>query len=448
MDSARLLCKKMNTARIGLSFAGAAVLLVLCGLIWAGCSSSRAQNAPKADQRITVTVIETQPMTVPIFSEFAAQTYARDMVEVRGRVEGYVEQWLFKPGSEVRAGQTLYVLDLRPYEAIVQQARGSLSQSEAELEFAQHQVSLLQAQANLASAEANLLKARQDYDRLNPLVEADAASKQDLDSATASFKANEANVRASKANVDQTALATRTQIDAMKAKVESLKASLRTAELNLQYGTIRAPIAGRIGDTLIPVGGLVTPNSAQPLTTIVPLDPVWVRFKVTEAEYLAWTKQGKKTLGEGVPLTLILADNTEFPWKGAIEDALNQVDPKTGTLELQARFPNPKHTILPGQFARIWVQVDERVNVLAVPQKAVQQMQDMQAVYTVGNNDRVSMRAVTTGYRSGSLWLIEGGLRPGERVIVEGQLKVRPGVQVKPIPYTGEMTLAARSAGE
>ncbi len=377
-------------------------------------------------------------MTVPIFSEFAAQTYARDMVEVRGRVEGYIEQWLFKPGSEVRAGQTLYVLDLRPYEAVVQQARGSLSQAEAELEFAQNQVSLLQAQANLASAEANLLKARQDYERLTPLVQADAASKQDLDSATASLKANEAGVRASKANVDQTALSTRTQIDAMKAKVESLRASLRTAELNLQYGTIRAPVSGRIGDSLIPVGGLVTPNSAQPLTTIVPLDPIWVRFRVTEGEYLAWSKQGKRTLGEGVPLTLMLADNTEFPWKGAIEDVLNHVDPKTGTLELQARFPNPNHTILPGQFGRIRVQVDERVNAIAVPQKAVQQMQDMQTVYTVGDGNRVSMRAVTTGYRSGPMWLIDRGLQAGERVIVEGQLKVRPGLQVKPIPYTGE----------
>jgi membrane fusion protein (multidrug efflux system) len=413
-----------------------AIFLVLCVVISTGCGKPRGANGARADQPVPVTVMETHPLDVPIFSEFAAQTYARDMVEVRGRVEGYVEKWLFRPGSEVHAGQTLYVLDLRPYEAAVQQARGNLGQSEAELEFAQHQVSLLQAQANLAYAEANLLKARQDYDRLNPLVQADAASKQDLDSASAALKAGEASVRANNANVEQSELSTRTQIEAMKAKVEALEGTLRTAELNLQYGTIQAPIGGRIGDSLIPVGGLVTPNSAQPLTTIVPLDPIWVRFKVTEREYLSWAKQGKQTLAAGAQLTLILADNTDFPYRGRIEDTLNQVDPKTGTLELQARFPNPKHTLLPGQFGRIRVQVDERKNAIVVPQKAVQQLQDMQLIYIVGAGDRVRMQAVTTGYRFGSQWLIEQGLSAGERVIVEGQLKVRPGVRVNPMPYT------------
>jgi len=436
MDLACVFWGKTSTGRICLGLAGPAILVLLCAFIDAGCSNAQPHNEAKQEPAVPVTVVEAKPINVPIFSDFADQTYARDMVEVRGRVEGYIEQWLFKPGSEVQAGQTLYVLDLRPYEAIVQQARGNLSQSEAELEFAQNQVSLLQAQANLASAEANFVKARQDYERLNPLVEADAASKQDLDSAVAALKANEASVRANKANVDQTDLSTRTQINAMKGKVESLKASLRTAELNLQYGTIQAPISGRIGDSLIPVGGLVTPNSPQPLTTIVPLDPIWVRFKVTEAEYLNWYKSGKNLIREQIPLTLILADNTEFSEKGRIEDALNQVDPKTGTLEVQARLPNPRHTILPGQFGRVRIQVDERPNAIAIPQKAVQQLQDMQAVYTVGADNKVSMRGVTTGYRAGSLWLIEQGLRPGDRVIVEGQLKVRPGSRVVPQPYS------------
>ena len=128
-----------------------------------------------------------QPADVPIFAYFAAQTYARYMVEVRGRVEGYIERWTFHPGAEVEAGQVLYVLDLRPYEASVAQAKGNLNQSEADLEFARRQVSLLQAQANLALAQANLLKAQQDRDRLKPLVEADAASQQDLDAAVAAL---------------------------------------------------------------------------------------------------------------------------------------------------------------------------------------------------------------------------------------------------------------------
>lgn len=409
-----------------------ALFLAYC-LVWAGCKASGGQKVPAEPPPAPVTVMEVQPGDVSIYADFAAQTYARDMVEVRGRVEGYIERWLFRPGAEVKAGQILYTLDLRPYQAAVAQARGSLHQSQADLEFARRQVSLLQAEANLASAQANLVKARQDYERLIPMVAADAASKQDLDAATAALKANEANVKALQANVDQTSLSTRTQIEGMQGKVEALEGALRTAELNLQYGTIVAPVGGRIGDTLVPVGGLVTPNSAQPLTTIVPLDPIWVRFKVTEPEYLSWSAKGQG-MWQG-DLRLVLADDCDFPWVGRIENSLNQVDPKTGTLELQARFPNPQHTVLPGQFGRVRVRTEERKDAIVVPQKAVQQLQGLQVVYTVGPDNKVTQQAVTTGARVGEGWVIERGLHTGDRLIVEGQLKARPGAAVKPLPY-------------
>lgn len=409
-----------------------------------GCKSKevKAAAAPAAP---LVTVATVQPRDVPIYADFAAQTYARDTVEVRGRVSGYIEKWLFKPGAQVTAGQVLYVLDRRPYEAGVTQAKGNLLQSQADLEFARQQVSLQQAQANLASAEANLLKAQQDYDRLKPLVAADAASKQDLDAATAALKAAQANVQALRANVKQTELSTRTQIQANEGKVQSLEGALRNAELDLGYGVIRAPISGRVGDSLVPVGGLVTPNSAQPLTTIVPLDPIWVRFQLTETEYLAWEKDGHAATAN-VPLTLILSDGTEFPYKGRIENALNQVDPKTGTLELQAKFANPQRTILPGQFGRVRLEVEQRRNAILVPQKAVQQLQNMQTVYTVSADNKVSARAITTGPRVGELWVVEQGLRPGDRIIVDGQLKVRPGATVNPSPYKPDAVTSA--AGE
>ena len=404
-------------------------------LTLAGCSASRAKTLSAAPPPPSVLVVDVKPADIPIEAEFPAQTYARDMVEVRGRVEGYIERWLFKPGSEVRAGQILYVLDLRPYEAALQQAKGNLRQAEADLEFARRQVSMAQAQANLASANATLTKARQDYERLRPLVEADAASKQDLDAASASLKANEAIVNANKANVEQNGLSTRTQIAAMQAKMESLKAAVETAELNLQYGTIRARIDGRIGESLIPVGGLVTPNSPQPLTTIVPLGPIWVRFKVTESEYLGWIQRGHKALAGQLQASLVLADNSEFPQRGRVENTLNQVDSKTGTLELQASFPNPAQKILPGQFGRVRVQVDERKAAIAIPQRAVQQLQNLQTVYTVGPDNKVQSHPVRTGARVGELWVIEQGLQPGDRVIVEGQLRVRPGAIVQAQPY-------------
>jgi len=406
-----------------------------CTLLLGGCNASGEKSRAAGPPPTPVMVVEVQPQDAPIVAEFAAQTYARDTVDVRSRVEGYVEKWLFQPGSEVQAGQTLYTLDLRPFQAAVQQASGNLRQSEADLEFARRQVSLLQAQANLASAEANLVKAKQDHERLGPLVKADAASQQDLDAATAALRATEANVSALRANVEQVRLSTRTQIEAMQGKVEALKGALAATELNLEYATIRAPISGRVGDTLIPVGGLVNPNSSQPLTTIVPLDPIWVRFKVTESEYLSWARRGRTMPGGGLPLTLVLADKSEFPQQGRIENALNQVDPKTGTLEVQARFPNPRRTLLPGQFGRVRVQIDVRSNALLAPQRAVQQLQNMQTVYTVGPDSKVEMRAVITGDRVGASWIIEQGLRPGDRVIVEGQMKVRPGARVQPLPY-------------
>ena len=410
-----------------------APIAAVAGLL-SGCGASGQKNALAQSAPTPVSVTTVSLRDVTLVSDVAAQTYARNMVEVRGRVEGYLDQWLFRPGSDVKAGQTLYVLDLRPYKAAVEQAEGNLHQAEADLEFAQKQVALLQAQANLAAAQANLVKAQQDVDRLTPMVAADAASKQDLDAAVAALKANTAIVAALKANVDQTALSARTQIDSMKAKAEALGAALRTAELNLQYGTISSPIDGRIGDTLVPIGGLVTPNSPQPLTTIVPLDPIWVRFKVTETEYLSWVNAGQALPG-GLSLSLILADRSVYPLAGHIENALNQVDPKTGTLELQARFPNPKHTILPGQFGRVRVEEAHRANAMVVPQKAVQQLQSMRTVLTVDADNKVVQKTVVTGDTVGSSWIIEQGLNPGDRVIVEGQLKVRPGMRVDPQPY-------------
>jgi membrane fusion protein (multidrug efflux system) len=411
---------------------------LLLVIIIAGWGVTSACNSSAQSQHLaqpppqTVVVTQVNATDVPVLSDYPAQTYARNTVEVRGRVDGYIDKWLFRPGQEVHAGDVLYVLDLRPYEAAVEQAKGNLAQSEADLEFARKQVALLQAEANLAAAQANLLKAQQDYDRLTPLVKDEAAAQQELDTAVAALHASEANVRASKANVDQTRLSTQTQISSTAGKMDAQRAALRTATLNLEYATIRAPIGGLIGDTLVPVGGLVTANAAQPLTTIVPLDPIWVRFKVTESQYLSFKKN--PTLLKS-PLALLLADNSEFPQKGRIENTLNQVDAKTGTLELQASFPNPQHELLPGQFGKVRVETELRRNALLVPQRAIQQLQSEQTVLTVGAGNIVELRPIITAERVGENWIVEQGLKPGDRVIVEGQLRVRPGSRVTPTPY-------------
>lgn len=402
---------------------------ILC-LNFLGCSTKAASNGPGQAPAPTVEVTQVNPTEADVYADYPAQTFARNMVEVRARVDGYIEKWLFHPGQEVQAGQALYVLDLRPYMAQLTQAQGNLRQTEADLTFAQKQVSLKQAEANLAQAEANLVKAQQDYDRLKPLVEQDAAAKQDLDAAVAALKAAQATVQANQANVQQTRLSTETQIQSTEGKVQAQRGALETAKLNLEYGTITAPISGLIGDTQVPVGGLVNANSPQPLTTIVPLDPIWLRFKVSEEQSKAFV--GKLT---GPPLQLYLADGSQFPFPGRVTNALNQVDPKTGTLEIQAEFSNPRHTLLPGSFGRIRYVAEHRTQVLTVPQRAVQQNQSLQTVYVVAQGDKIEARVVKASQRVGDSWIIESGLRAGDRVVVEGLLSARPGMVVHAVPY-------------
>ncbi|HVX67762.1 MAG TPA: efflux RND transporter periplasmic adaptor subunit [Bryobacteraceae bacterium] len=431
-----------NAGRTRLGLAGiaalAAVLMAACGMKG---GTAKADSTPPPPQ---VSVIEVGIENVDIFAEYAAQTFARDMVEVRGRVDGYVDKRLFQVGSTVKAGDTLYVLDLRPYQADVSKARADVAQSEASLEFAKRQVALAQAEADLAQAEANLLRANQDVERLKPLVDQDAAPKQDLDNALAALNANQANVNARKANVEQVRLSTRTQIDSAQAQAEASRALLRTAELNLEYATIRAPIGGRIGDSLIQVGGLVTRTAAQPLTTIVPLDPIWVRFQVSEAEVLAYQRlAGSRSL----PLKLVLADNSEHRCAGHFENTVNQVDPKTGTLEVQATFPNPQRTVLPGQFGRVRIPSPEKKNAIVVPQKAVQELQGLQSVLAIGPNNTVLVRSIVTGERVAERWVVEQGLKPGDRVIVEGLQKARPGMVVNPQPYRPAPVQTAAAKG-
>jgi len=410
-----------------------ALLGVLAAFL-TGCQT-KVVAANGAPPPLPVAVVKVVPEDAAIYHDYAAQTFARDLVEVRGRVDGYVEKRHFQVGSDVQAGQPLYTLDLRPYRAEVDKAKGELDQAAANQEFAKRQVLLIQAQADLAQAKANRLKAQQDVARLEPLVTQKAASKQDLDNALAALEANDANVRAKEANVEQNRLSTTAQIDTSKAQVATAQATLRGAELNLGYALISAPISGRIGDSLVQVGGLVTRASPQPLTTIVPLDTIWVRFQMSEAEYLAYEKKVGAADILKMPLELVLADNSVHPFPGSIQNTVNSVDPRTGTLEMQATFPNPQHSILPGQFGRVRMRAEDRKDALLVPQRAVQELQGLQSVLTVGADNKVLARNVVTGERVGDRTEIVQGLKAGDRVIVEGLQKSRPGMVVAPEPY-------------
>jgi membrane fusion protein, multidrug efflux system len=420
-------------------------VLLIASLIsvqtYASSPEARAQGTPPP---MPVSVVQIRAQDVPIYGDYASQTFARDMVEVRGRVDGYIESRRFQAGTDVRAGQVLYTLDQRQYKAEVQKAKADVAQSQANLEFAKNQVALVQAQANLAQAKANLLKAQQDVDRLRPLVGQDAASQQDLDNAAAALEASKANVAALTANVDQTRLQARTNIELATAQLESNRALLQTADINLGYATIVAPVSGRIGDSLVQVGGLVSKNSSQPLTTIAPLNPIWVRFKISDAEYLDYMHSLERQKNHVLPVTMVLADGSLYPHTGQIRNNVNQLDTRTGTLEIQCTFPNPEHVILPGQFGRVRVLKQHARNVIVVPQRAVQELQSMQSVFTVGPDNKAQVRNIVTGDRVGDGWIVTQGLKPGDQVIVEGVQKIRPGSPVHPMPY--KPTTAASGA--
>jgi len=435
----------MKDPKIGLTIG--AIALFAGAFCQSACESTSKAQGHMAFPPAPVSVVEVQAQDVPIYREYAAQTFARDLVEVRGRVDGFIERRLFQVGADVHAGDVLYVLDLRPYAADVDKAKADVAQSEANLEFAKKQVAMIQAQANLAQAKANLIKAQQDVDRLQPLVGQEAAAKQDLDNALAALDANKANVAALTANVQQTGLQTRTNIDAAAAQLASNKALLRTAQLNLGYATITAPISGRIGDSLIEVGGLVSKAATQPLTTIVPLDPIWVRFKVSESEYLDYQKSKDVRESVNLPIRLVLGDGSVFAQQGQIRNSLNQIDLKTGTLEIQGTFPNPQHTLLPGQFGHIRLRIREARNVIVVPQRDVQELQSMQSVFTVGPDNKAEARNIVTGDRVGDGWIVTQGLKPGDKVIVEGVQKVRPGAPVQPTPYKARVAVTSEPQG-
>jgi membrane fusion protein (multidrug efflux system) len=401
----------------------------------AGCeyfSKSKTQEAP-APAPPLVQVIEARPQTVKIYSEWVAQTYSQETVEVRARVNGYIEERRFNPGDVVKQGAILYKLDDRPYRAQVDRAKGELAQREADLQFAQEQVQVLEAQAQLEQARAELLRRQIQVNRLVPLVAADAAPQQSLDDARQFQAAAQANFDARQASLQQAHITARTQIDSRQGTVEAARAALADAELNLGYATIRAQIAGRVGDTTVEVGGLATSNSPQALTTIIPLDPISVKFNVSEIEYLNFIQRGgTPESGRQIPLRLILADGRVFPQEGRVKRILNQVDPRTATLQLQAEFPNRDGLILAGQFGRVRAREREVKGALLVPQKAVVELQGTRSVMVVGPENKAAQRTVTMGDRIGELWIVSQGLEPGDRVVVEGVQKARPGVVVNP----------------
>jgi membrane fusion protein (multidrug efflux system) len=413
--------------------AAAVCALVLTVLLLSGCGGET--DAKKAGQApppaVPVTVAPVIQKTVPLYSEYAAQTGARDTVDVRARVEAFLEGIHFEEGKPVKKGQLLFTLDKSKYQADLQSSKARLAKAKADLQFATENVAVESAKAKLDQAKAELGKADLDVNRLTPLAKEKAVPQQDLDNALVQQEVAKSNVSVAKANYDTTVLNQKVTIDQANAEVSATEAAVQRSELDLSYCTIGAPIDGLVGQRLVSIGNLVGRGEPTVLATISALDPLRVTFSVSESEYLALAKRYGKTEAMGkVPLELILADGNVHPHKGRLTVIERSVAQATGTLTMVAEFPNPEHIVRPGQFGRVRGAAYTAENAILIPQLAIMEQQSAKTVYVVDNENKVALRTVTLGPRFDNLVLVKEGVKAGERVIVDGMQKVRPGMSV------------------
>jgi len=378
------------TLRWSAVLAGATVMLSLTG-----CQEA----APTALPPPIVQVMEVTATNVPLFTEIIGQLDSPQNVEVRARVEAFVDKMLFIEGTEVKEGDPLFKLDDKPFQERLAAANGML-----------------------AEAKAALNKYEKDVARLKPLAEKRAIPQQDLDNAVASVAVGQANVLSAQARVV-------------------------SAEIDLGYCDVTAPRAGLIGAKQVSEGSLVGKGEPTLMTTISQLDPIWFYCNVSEVAYLRAEAEVRRTGNkvEDLGMDLILADGAVHPGRGRFVFIDRAVDTKTGTLRVRAEFPNPDKVLRPGMFARIKVDLGIRPDSILVPQRAVTELQGKNFVWIIGADNQASQRAVKVGEPIGENLLILEGLKAGERLVTEGLQKVREGTPVQP-KTAAQMAEAAAAA--
>ena len=370
---------------------GSVLLMSLLALTLVSCKGETASAPPPP--LLHVEVVDVIQKDVPIHSEWVGTTDGMVNAVIRAQVSGYLIKRPYTEGSFVKKGDLLFELDPSKFRA-----------------------SLDQAQGDLAKAEAQFLKTKQDVERDTPLAKQGAVSQKELDDSIQANAAARGNTAAAKAAVEQ-------------------------AKLNLGWTRVTAPINGVVGIAKAQIGDLIDANSE--LTSMSTLDPIKVYFPISEQEYLGASEkvlQRYKDLQEGkeyggVALELILGGEKIYPHKGQFYLIDRQVDVKTGTIRVAAVFPNPNNILRPGQFARVRAVTKMREKALLVPQRAVTEMQGSYQVAVITQENKVDIRPVKVGERAGNLWIIDQGLKPGERVVVEGLQKVKAGMTVEPKPF-------------
>ena len=369
-----------------------AAAIALAAALLSSCGSQQAPTPPLPK----VGVIVTQAGAVPLMTELTGRTMPSETAEVRPQVSGLITARLFTEGSQVEKGQALYQVDPRPYAATDAQARAALATAQA-------------------AVEANRLKA----ERYRTLSATGGISKQDAADVEASWQQSRAQVAAARAALD-------------------------AARINLGFTRIIAPISGRIGQSSVTRGALVTSDQPTALAKIQRLDPIWVDIQQSSADFIALRhslESGQLTSAGSAPVHIVLSDGTEWPGTGQLDFADIDVNEQTGTVTLRVTVPNPRGDLLPGLFVKARLTQGMVRGGILVPQAAVTRDQrGNPVVLIVGKGDVIETRAVTTATTFGPNWLVTGGLRPGERVVTEGQLTARPGTRVKVMPASASPT--------
>jgi len=430
----KLLSKRKLVIGAAIGLAGLALLVAVL--------SSKSRPPAQAVPAPEVEVAQVEQKDVPIYSEWIGTLDGMVNAVMTAQVSGYLLRQVYREGSFIRKGELLFEIDPRPLQAALNQSKGELAKAQAQLTQADGQ--LLQAQAQLAQSEANQGKAQLDVDRYTPLAREKAITDQELDNAVQVNLAAKAQVKASSAGVETAKAA----IVAAKAAVAAAEAAVETAELNLGFTKVTSLIDGIAGIAQAQVGNLVSPTSG-PLTTVSTVDPIKVYFTPTEREYLNFTRTNptqsqRDAASSRLELELVLVDGTTYPQKGRFFVADRQIDQRTGAIRIAGTFPNPGNILRPGQYGRVRAVTSLREGALLVPQRAVAELQGGYRVAVVGDANKVSIRAVKVGNRIGSMWIIEEGLNPGERVVAEGTQKVRPDVVVNPKPFVAPSPTPAK----
>ncbi len=396
--------------------------LIFAGMFLPGCRS-RATAPPMGPAEVATVTLQTE--RVVLTTELPGRISAYLVAEIRPQVNGLLQKRLFEEGTNVKSGDLLYQIDPTPYQAAYDQAKAALVTAEA---------NVATAEANVTMAEANMPAIRSRAERLKGLVAIHAVGQQDYDDASAALSQAEANL-----------IVRKTAVESSRAAVEVSRAAVESARINLSYTPIKAPISGRIGKSNITVGAMVVAYQPTPLAVIQQLDPIYVDVTQSSAELLRLRRSlesgNLKNGSSQRNVRLLLEDGTPYVREGTLQFRDVTVDPTTGSVTLRMVFANPSQVLLPGMFVRAVVEEGVKEQALFVPQQGVSRDPKGNPIaLVVDDNNKIVLRTLELDRAIKNRWLVSKGLNPGDRVIVEGTERLRPGDVVRPVPF-------ARSAG-